>query len=164
MPKKKKTARKSETHFGASFGAAMAHGMARKSEADIGRAFGAAMAAGMKKGRKTLTASEKKAIAAVKKAITSGAVAKAARLPGKRKRAGKKRAPAAAARRASKPRSKKPATTTAASVLATAQRKALQQWVCEGVRRSGCGAGGTRVVTRSGSFVRLRPPRLLGGR
>lgn len=68
-----------------------------------------------------------------------------------------------------KPKSKsksKVKTASYASVLKNAQTTALKQWVCEGKRRSGCGAGGTRVVPFKGqaNFVRLRAPRFMGGK
>lgn len=56
-----------------------------------------------------------------------------------------------------KPRAKKVPTVSAQAVVNQAQTAALKRWVCEGARRSGCGAGGTRVINAKGSFVRLRP-------
>lgn len=173
----KRPSRKSETHYGRAFGAAMnrpseremgrafAAAMNRPSERAIGAAFGAAMAAGfnssgkMKSPKRKLSAAEKAARKRVQSAIRSSA-ARAARLPGKKRRSsGKKtRSTAPATRRAS---SKKPRTVSASQVIAAAATKALKTWACQGPRRSGCGSGTARVVNAKGSFVRIRPPRVM---
>jgi hypothetical protein len=130
-----------------------------------------------KKPRRKLTAAEKAARKRVLAAHKSSA-ARAARLPGKKKRrtakkTAKKRpvsggttpraraADHAASRRASAPRRSKVPTVTANSVINGAAKAALKKWLCEGARRSGCGAGGSRVVSGKGSFVRIRPARIM---
>ncbi|HWO09983.1 MAG TPA: hypothetical protein VNN80_10905 [Polyangiaceae bacterium] len=164
--------RPSEAGYGRAFGAALM----RPSEAAIGRAlaaarggaFGARRAPGtagqMKSPKRKLTAAEKAARKRVKKAHS--AIARAARLPGKKKRSGKKRAPAAAARKATRRSSrKKVATVSAAQVIAKAATAALKTWACRGPKRTGCGAGGTRVVSVGklpvGGLRRIRPPRFM---
>jgi hypothetical protein len=134
------------------------------------------------KPKSKLSKAEKKARGRVLAAHRASA-ARAARLPGKKRKAKKKTRAAkrskvaprkktasrsASAPRAAKP-SKKPAskkgvkTMTADAVIKAAASGALKRWVCEGVRRSGCGAKGTRVVTAKGSFQRIRPPRFMAG-
>lgn len=44
---------------------------------------------------------------------------------------------------------------TAAQVIAMAKKGALQKWLCQGRKRTGCGSSG-RVVAGKGRFVRLR--------
>jgi hypothetical protein len=44
---------------------------------------------------------------------------------------------------------------TAAQVIAMAKKGALQKWLCQGRKRTGCGSSG-RVVSGKGRFVRLR--------
>lgn len=158
-----KQAQAAERAMGAAFGAAMA-AAPRKSEAEYGRAWGAAKGGKFgsgfgKRAKHALSSAEKKARAAVKAAITN--VARAARLPGKGK--GKvKGKRAAAAAPASRRRTSKVPTVTAQQVLKQAESKALKRWACEGARRSGCGAGGSRVVNHPrGGLVRIRPPRVL---
>lgn len=159
-----KASREAERKLGAAFGAAMAK--SAPSERDLGASFGAAMAKG-RSPRKPLTTAEKKARARVLKAHKANA-SRAARLPG-----GKKGKKGKTGKTAGKKPSKKPTTrptskknlptVTANQVLAAASTNALKRWACEGARRSGCGAGGSRVVTATGTFKRLRPPRFMTG-
>ena len=132
-------------------------------------ALGGVVMSRAKKPRRKLTAAEKKARARGLSAHRASA-ARAARLPGKKRRTKKtsKRSKvtsrSAAAPRTSKKttrRASKTRTVTAAQVVAAAAQKALRRWACEGPRRSGCGAGGSRVVTAKGSFKRLRPLRVM---
>lgn len=114
-----------------------------------------------KKKRRKLTKAEKAARKRVLSAHRASA-ARAARLPGKKKRRPVKKA---AVRTASKPAarrsSKRAPTVTAAQVINNATKAALKRWLCQGPRRSGCGAGGSRVVTGTGSFKRIRPMRFM---
>jgi hypothetical protein len=55
-------------------------------------------------------------------------------------------------------------TVTADSIVKEAKQAELKRWLCEGPKRSGCGAGGTRVVSGKGSFTRLRPPKFMTGK
>lgn len=167
----KKAALAAERALGQAFGAAMARPGAERA---LGQAFGAAMSGAGKKAenmrspRRKLSRAEKAARARVKGLYAK--MGRAARLPGgkKRSKVGKKKATrrtaapvqARQARRAGK---KKVATVTADSVIKAAAQKAMQRWLCEGARRSGCGAGGSRVVTGKGSFKRIRPPRFMTG-
>jgi hypothetical protein len=161
---------------GGSYGKAIAAKATKALEAQMVQQLGA-MTLGMhqKSPKKKLSKAEKKARARVLRAHKSSA-ARAARLPGKKKRkktskrskvAARKKtttrraSPAPAAKKA--PRRKKVATVTADAVIKAAAQKAAKRWLCEGARRSGCGAGGSRVVTGKGSFVRLRPPRFRAG-
>ena len=131
-------------------------------------ALGGVVMSRAKKPRRKLTAAEKKARARVLSAHRASA-ARAARLPGKRRskktsKRSKVTSRSAAAPRTSKKttrRASKTRTVTAAQVVAAAAQKALRRWACEGPRRSGCGAGGSRVVTAKGSFKRLRPLRVM---
>src|SRR5262245_57700350 len=149
---------------GGNYGPAIATKAARDAERALGAAFGASMAAGFSKKKHTLSKAEKTARKRVRAAIASVA-GKAARLKGKKrsKVAPKKKRRTSSAAPASKKRAskKRVPTVTANSVIAAAEKKALRRWVCEGARRSGCGAGGSRVITAKGSFVRLRPPRFM---
>lgn len=121
-----------------------------------------------KKPKRKLTKQEKAARKRVRKARAAYAssAARAARLPGKKKRSrvaprkktSTRRASAPSAKRTSK---KKVRSVTANQVIANATRKALQTWLCRGPRRSGCGSGGTRVVSGSGTFKRIRPMRFM---
>jgi hypothetical protein len=129
------------------------------------------------KKRWSLNKSEKSARKRVRAAYFGTNPARSARLGVKKKRSGKKKASKktrgasaavkAAARRASSPKPpkkpKKPTlkNVTADGIIKAAALAATQRWLCEGKRRSGCGAGGSRVVTGKGSFVRIRPPRLI---
>lgn len=151
---------------------------------EMARAFGAMTLAMHKKPAEKMRSPKRKLSAAEKAArkralaarrAYATAAARAARLPGKKKRKAapkksrvaprKKVATRAVSRVAAAPKprraSKKVPTVTAASVINNAQKAALKRWLCEGARRSGCGAGGSRVVTGKGSFVRLRPPRFM---
>ncbi len=128
----------------------------------LGKATLAMHSGRMKSPKRKLSKTEKAARARVLAAYRASA-ARAARLPGKKKRRTKKKtasraaAPAPARRRTSK----KVRTVTANQVIAAQAQAALKRWLCEGARRSGCGAGGSRVVTGKGSFVRIRPPRFM---
>jgi hypothetical protein len=64
--------------------------------------------------------------------------------PARRKKTGKKRRS-----------SKKGQTVTAAQVIAMAKKGALQKWLCQGRKRTGCGSTG-RVVSGRGAFRRIR--------
>lgn len=44
---------------------------------------------------------------------------------------------------------------TAAQIIAMAKKGAMQNWLCRGVRRTGCGGAG-KVVSGKGRFLRLR--------
>jgi len=130
---------------------------------EMARAFGArTLDMYAKKPKPKLSKAEKAARARVRKARSAYATnaARAARLPGKR--AGKKvRHAATAPAAARKPKKPKVPTVTAESVINKAQKNALVRYLCEGARRSGCGGGGSRVVTGKGSFERIRPPRFM---
>lgn len=116
--------------------------------------------------RRKLTKEEKKARARVLAAHRASA-AGAARLGRRKKRSKVAPRKKAAARKAAPPQSqrrtskKKVRTVTADAVIRAAEQKALRRWLCEGPRRSGCGAGGSRVITGKGSFKRIRPHRLM---
>lgn len=160
---------------GGNYGAAIAAKQARAIESKIAADFGAmtrAMYAKTPKAKRT--PAEKAARKRVLSAHKSSA-ARAARLPGGKrsktapkapKKGGAKAAVAAAARRATTPKKpKKPPlkTVTADSVIKDATTKALTRWLCQGPRRSGCGAGGSRVITGQGRFIRIRPERAMTG-
>lgn len=131
---------------------------------------GVVMGPPRKKPRPKLTAAEKAARGRVLAAHRARA-ARAARLPGgkkpKKPKAKTKTAPkrtataASAVKSAARRAGKRVPTVTAAQAVARAQTAALKRWVCEGARRSGCGAGGSRVITATGKFKRLRPPRFM---
>lgn len=159
---------------GGNYGAAIAAKAAKEMEAKIAKQMGEMTLAMHKKSpTRKLSKAEKKARARVLSAHRASA-ARAARLPGKkrRKKAGKRSkvaprkktatrtasAPRAAKKRSSK---KKVRSVTADAVVKAAALAAKKRWLCEGARRSGCGAGGSRVVTGSGSFKRIRPPRFM---
>ena len=159
---------------GGSYGAAIAAKATKALEEQMVKQLGA-MTLGMHKKtpKRKLTKAEKKARARVLKAHKSSA-ARAARLPGQKRQGSTKkrrqgarkktatRSTAPAAKKASRRKSKVP-TVTADAVINNAAKKAMKKWLCEGARRSGCGAGGSRVVTGRGSFVRIRPPRFMAG-
>lgn len=125
-----------------------------------------AMTRGMykKPARHKLTKEEKKARARVLAAHRASA-AGAARLGRRKKRSKvaprKKAASRAAAPAPQRRTSKKVRTVTADQAIKEAAQRSLRRWLCEGPRRSGCGAGGSRVITGKGSFKRLRPPRFM---
>lgn len=134
---------------------------------EIARQFGEATLAlhrkPAKKKRASLSKAEKAARARVRAARASYAssAARAARLPGKKKRTSKKKVARASAPAQTRRQTSKLPTTTADKVIADAAKKQLRRWLCEGARRSGCGAGGSRVISGKGSFVRIRPPRFM---
>lgn len=166
----KKAAAAAERALGQAFGAAMAKpGIERA----LGQAFGAAMSGAGKKAenfkspRRRLSKAEKAARARVKGLYAK--MGRTARLSGgkKRSKVGKKkttrRSTAPIQARQTRRPSKKVANVTAESVIKNAAQAAMKRWLCEGARRSGCGAGGSRVVTGKGSFKRIRPPRFMTG-
>jgi len=154
---------------GGSYGAAIA---AKADALAAASPYGSIMASMMtpyKKPRPKLTAAEKAARKRVRAA--HGSMARAARLPGKKKRTTKKktasRAAAPQARNTSmpkKPKTPKLRTLSADAVIKGAASAALKKWACEGPRRSGCGSGGTRVVNHGSGkdkLIRIRPLRQL---
>lgn len=184
MSNKKRSKKKKSSWKVPNVGAAMraanargGYGSAISTKALIESLGKATLAMHGKKPKRKLSKAEKKARKRVlgARAAYASAAARAARL-GKKKRSKRSKvakkkttrraSPAPAARRASAPRRKKVPTVTASSVINQAAKAALKRWLCEGARRSGCGAGGSRVITGKGSFVRIRPPRFMtsGGR
>lgn len=127
-----------------------------------------AMTRGMykKPARHKLTKEEKKArsrVLAAHRASAAGAARlgrrkKPSKVAPRKKTSSRPAAPPQSQRRTSK---KKVRTVTADAVIRAAEQKALRRWLCEGPRRSGCGAGGSRVITGRGSFKRIRPHRLM---
>lgn len=182
MSKTKKARKKTVNYFAdkaltqriaAQFGA-MSRGMNHVPSAESQRIAKqmAEMTLGMYKApRRKLSKTERAARGRVLSAHRASA-ARAARLPGKTKRSKKspakkttarrtatRRAAPSAARPAARRSSKKVRTVTADAVIRAAADTAMKKWLCEGARRSGCGAGGSRVISGKGSFKRLRPAR-----
>lgn len=70
----------------------------------------------------------------------------------------------AAAAKKAPPAKKGARMVTAEQVVKDAATSQLKRWLCEGRVRSGCGRGGTRVITGQGKFYRLRgPSRFMSG-
>lgn len=159
---------------GGNYGAAIANKALVAQLGAMTKAMHTPVSGRMKSPKRQLSKAEKAARKRVRgaRAAYASAAARAARLKGGRKRstvAKKKaasRSAAPAARRAAAPRKPKVPTVTANQVVAAAAKAALRRWACEGPRRSGCGAGGSRVVNHPkgrASLVRIRPPRFMTG-
>jgi len=107
------------------------------------------MGAAMGQITKKLAASERKF------GIAAG---KLTRSMGKPRKAGSKKRTSAPGK---KKRSSKAKTrsVTASQVIRAASEANMKAWACRGIKRTGCGGSGSRVVAARGSFKRLRPVR-----
>lgn len=112
-----------------------------------------------KRGSKKKRSTKRKVSAAQRAARARfAAAAKARSKAGKRRKSSSVKAKPSkrpTAKRRSTKRKGAQRTVTANQIIAMAKKGALQNWLCRGVRRTGCGGAG-KVVSGKGRFSRLR--------